>query len=95
MAFAYAFEMTFQSNRDMTNILIKNISMLMCSRSLLDLLTKFSSSRLKRLMIDLKAVKDALQSFKKLFEGFIRSEHKAAINFSKLKNHSVLMSALN
>lgn len=58
--------MTFTTKRDMEDIMKRNIptSMLSKSRSLIDVPTKASTAREKRLMIDLQTVRDAYHTFK-------------------------------
>ena len=92
MAFADAFDMTYAIKRDielMTNQPIP-ISMLTDSLSLFDVITKSTITTEKRLMIDLKVVKDSYHRNELRNIGFIRSENNPADALTKVKKCPVL-----
>lgn len=68
--------------------------MMMDSRYLLYVLTCATSITEKSLMIDLQAVKGALQNFELSDVVFIRSEHTVADKLMKVTTRSTLMEAL-
>ena len=92
MDFADAFDMTFAIKMDMelmTNQTIL-ISMLTNSLSLFDVITESKITTEKRLMIDIKVVKDSYQRNELRNIGFIRSENNLADAHTKIKRCTVL-----
>ena len=92
MAFADAFDMAFAMKNDfckMTSLDIP-IVMLTDSLSLFDVITKAKITSERRLMIDVKVVKDAYQRYELGPIGFIRSEFNPADALTKVKKSDIL-----
>lgn len=85
--------MAFSIKRDIEDIISCKIpnSTLTNSLSLFDVLKKVSTTREKRLWIDIETVKDAYRPFKVNDIAFIQSKHIIADTLTRMKRHSALM----
>ena len=97
MAFADAFDMTFAIKKDMELMMNTPIPIVMLtdSLSLFDVITKSTITTEKRLMIDIKVVKDSYQRNELQTIGFIRSESNPADALTKVKRCTILDQILN
>lgn len=95
-AFADAFDSAYTLKMDLENILERKISLQMFtdSKSLFDIITKCSGTTEKRLLIDIKAVREAYERFEVSDVGFVRSENNPADAFTKIKCNSALFKIL-
>lgn len=95
-AFADAFDRTYMIKREFQNMLGKSIpfTMFTDSKSLFDVLTKCSITTEKRLMIDIKTVREAYDRQEVSDVGFLRSEFKAADTFTKVGHNKALANVL-
>ena len=87
MTFADAFDMAYAMKNDLHNMTSLDIPIVMLtdSLSLFDVITKAKITSEKRLMIDVKVVKDAYQRNELHNIGFIRSEYNPADALTKVK----------
>ena len=60
------------------------------SKSLFDIITKCSNTAEKRLLIDVKAVREAYENFEVSDVGFLRSDQNPADSFTKLNCNAAL-----
>lgn len=88
MAFADGFDMAYSLKHDLQLILKKEMPLVMLtdSLSLFDIVTKASSTKEKRLAIDLACVNQAYQNFEIHTLGFIRSENNPADALTKVSS---------
>lgn len=95
-AFADSFDASYTIKRDLEAMLNRPVRLKMFtdSKSLFDIITNCSGTTEKRLLIDIKAVREAYEIFDVSDLGFIRSEHNPADAFTKLKPNSALMHIL-
>ena len=92
MAFADAFDMAFAIRNDPSNMLSQKLPIVMLtdSLSLIDVVTKATLTTEKRLMIDIRVVKDSYHRNEIENIGFIRSEYNPADALTKVKPSSIL-----
>lgn len=96
-AFAGCFYAAFSLKRNlesMTNSTIR-LQMLTDSKSLFDVIKKCSTTAEKRLMIDIKVVRQAYEKFEFSGVGFVRSDNNPADSFTKHKPNSALMKIIH
>lgn len=96
-AFADAFDYAFTLKHDLEEILQSQVPLqiLTDSKSLFDIITKSSTTTERRLMIDIKSVREGYENFDISDVGFIRSEHNPADSFTKIGNNNCLQYILN
>lgn len=96
-AFADAFDVAYIIKRDLELILERSVRLQMFtdSKSLFDIITKCSSTTEKRLLIDVKAVREAYEKFEVSDVGFVRTENNPADSFTKLKPNDALQRILS
>lgn len=96
MAFADAFDMSFAITHDIQTMLGKVILLQLFTDSLssFDVLTRAKTTTEKRLMIDLKSVKESYDKNEIADIAFIRSEFNIADALTKIKKHSILIETL-
>ena len=96
-AFADGFDFAFCLKKDMENILGRRIPMqiLTDSKCLFDVVTRSSSFREKRLMIDIAVVKDAYEKEEISQIGHVCSGNNPADAFTKVGNCDALISILD
>lgn len=92
MAFADTFNVNFSINYDLQSIVGTSVplSMMTNSLSLFDVPAKATERTEKRLMIDLKTIKDSYQKHELQQVAFIRSENNPADALAKIKQSSIL-----
>lgn len=91
-AFADAFDVAYIIKRDLEIILDQQtrLQMFTDSKSLFDIITKCTSMTEKRLLIDVKAVREAYEKFEVSDVGFVRSENNPADSFTKMRPNDAL-----
>ena len=96
MAFADAFYMAYAMTNDLHNMTSLDIQtvMLTDSLSLFDVITKAKITSEKRLIIDVKIVKDAYQRNELHNIAFIRSEYNPADALTKINISDILNKVL-
>ena len=96
-AFADSFVAAFTIKRELEIILEKGIRLQMFTdcKSLFDIITKCSGTTEKRLLIDIKSVREAYDDFEISDVGFVRSENNPADGFTKVKPNSALQKILH
>ena len=92
MAFADAFDMAFTIKYDMQMIMKQYIPLNMYtdSLSLFDVLTKSTTTTEKRLMIDLRSVRECYENQELDNVAHIRSQFNPADSLTKIKRNSIL-----
>ena len=96
MAFADAFDMDYALNNDLHNMTSLDIPIIMLtdSRSLFVFITKAKTTSEKRLLIDVKVVKDAYQRNELHNIGFIGSEYNPADDLKSAKMKKMFQQSL-
>ena len=91
-AFADAFDYVYVMKHDLEQILDKRIPLQMFtdSKSLFDVIVKNSTTAERRLMIDIKDVRESYEQLKISNVGFVRSEDNPADALTKAKTCSAL-----
>ena len=96
-AFADAFDVGYIIKRDLEIMLDRSIRLQMFtdSKSLFDIITKCGSTTQKRLLIDVKSVREAYNNHEVSDVGFLRSEHNPADSFTKISANESLQRILS
>ena len=88
MAFADGFDFSFSLKHDLQKILNQDVPLIMLtdSLSLFDVITKASTTREKRLLIDINVVSEAYPRFEINTIGFIRTQYNPADALTKVNS---------
>ena len=91
-AFADAFDYSYTMKHDLENILRKTIplKMLTDSKSIFDVITKPSTTTKKRLLINIKAIREGYENLENSNVGFVRSNNNQADAFTNLGSNNAL-----
>ena len=91
-AFADGMDIGLTLKHDLENILGRPIGLQMCtdSKTLFDVVTKNTTTTEKRLMIDIKAVRESYERMELSDVAWIRSENNPADALTKVKENAVL-----